>query len=60
MEQCDLLKLHVDFPTIVTDWGGQCRQGFQHHPSIGLALLWMPSPTQCGEGRAGYLEEQCC
>ena len=32
---------------------GQRRQGFQHHSSMGLASLWMPSPTQCGEGGAG-------
>ena len=38
---------------------GQRRQGFQHHPSMGLASLWMPSHTQCGERGAGELEEPC-
>ena len=38
---------------------GQRRQGFQHHPSMGLASLWMPSHTQCGERGAGDLEEPC-
>ena len=39
---------------------GQCRQGFQHHASVGLASLRVPSHTQCREGGAGVLEEPCC
>ena len=31
----------------------QHHQGFQHHPWMGLALLWMPSHTQCHEGGTG-------
>ena len=38
---------------------GQCCQGFEHHPSMGLASLWMPSHTQCHEGGARWLEEPC-
>ena len=36
---------------------GQCRQGFQLHPSMGLASLWLPSDTQCREGWPRLPEE---